>query len=519
MTAPRTIVIVGGGTAGWLTAAYLNVALRGRPDLAVRIILIASEEIPTIGVGEATVPTLRTTLAALQIPEWQFLVETEATFKQGIRFRNWRKSPADAPDDEYFHLFSSPPPFENVGGIRHWLNCRLAGDDVGPYASATTPQVALAMAHRSPKLFSSRDYDAPLTYAYHLSAPRLARFLKKVATGRGVGYIEDTVVEAAIDSRGDIQAVKTRNHGVVEGDFFIDCTGFQALLIEKALKEPFLPYSDVLFCDRAVAMSVPYVGDPDPRAYTSATALTSGWCWGIDLWSRRGTGYVYSSQALTETAAEEELRRHLGPGSDAVDASHIKIRVGRRRNVWARNCLAIGLSGGFIEPLESTGIYLIETGIRLFLDYLYLGTPPEAAQKRYNGAMADLYEQVRDFIVLHYCLTEREDSDFWRHVGLDHYLPARVSEWLDLWRHKPPSITDLDRNEMLFLGPHNYFSVTSGMGYLPEIDPVRSPLPDLGSSRRFMAETRAHTQKAVEFSPSQLTYLKKLHEAAVERKA
>jgi hypothetical protein len=514
----KRIVIVGGGTAGWLSAAYLNRVLQHQRRQAVEIVVIASEEVGVIGVGEATVPTLAQTLRALDIPEWQFLAECDATFKNAIRFRNWRHGPQGDGDDSYYHCFDAPLPFEGTGPIAHWLRLVEAGEAVRPFAGMSV-QTTLCDRNLSPKTLASGDYEAPVPYAYHMDAVKFGRFLKKVATGRGVVAIDDHITDVALDETGNIAAVRTRTHGEVAGHLFIDCSGFHGLLIEKALGEPWVPYGDVLLCDRAVALPVPYLEpQPAPRCYTTSTALSAGWAWEIDLQARRGTGYVYSSAHLSEAEAEAELRAFVGAAADGVEARHLKMRIGRRQRSWVKNCLAIGLSAGFVEPLESTGIYLIEMGLQLFLDHFALGEPRPMVAQGYNEAMAELFEQIRDFIVLHYCLSEREDTPFWQAVTREDYLPERVLEQLDAWAQKPVSLTDLRKNPLLFLGPINYFCILAGLGYLP--DPGDGDaLVDLDSARRCRDFLEQAHRRAGEMAPPHKMVLDKLTGAAVARTA
>jgi hypothetical protein len=514
----KRIVIVGGGTAGWLTAAYLNRVLQHERKLPVHIAVIASDEVGVIGVGEATVPTLVNTLRALEIPEWQFLAECDATYKNAIKFQNWRHPKATHPDDHYYHPFDAPVPFEGIGPIAHWLNLVEAGEPAGPFAGLSV-QPTLCERNLSPKLLSSGDYEAPVAFAYHMDAVKFGAFLKKVAVSRGVVAIDDHITDVAIGEDGNIAGVRTRTNGDVAGDLFIDCSGFHSLLVEKALGEPWVPYGDTLFCDRAVALPVPYLSEAEaPRCYTTSTALSAGWAWEIDLQARRGTGYVYSSKFISEAEAEAELRAFIGKAADGVEARHLKMRVGRRRNAWVKNCLAIGLSAGFVEPLESTGIFLIEMGVQLFLDHFHIGAPPPLVAEAYNHTINELFEQIRDFIVLHYCLSEREDTPFWRAVTDDAYLPPRVQAQLDLWAQKPVSLTDLQKNPMLFLGPLNYFCILAGFGYLP--DPGgRDGLVELESSKRYREFVAKVHQRAGEMAPPHKLVLDKLTGAAITRRA
>ncbi len=400
----RDILIVGGGTAGWMAATYLATQLRASGG---RVTLVESKNVPIIGVGEATVPPLVGFLRILGISEAEFMRRAHATYKLGIKFINWHEG-----DDAFWH------PFGPVGGtidgmqlFHFWLKNRQSGATDGPYTSYSI-QALLAEQDKAPRPLngSSFIYDRG-QYAYHLDAGAFAGFLQEEATRRGATHIIDDVTGVNVDERGCISQVNTREHGALTADLYIDCTGFRALLAEGALGDRYIDWSDILMCDRALAAPLPGNGDMAP--YTKSTALSAGWVWQIPLTHRVGNGYVYSSRFIDDDAAARELAGFLQVDPADFTPRPLRMRVGRREQFWRGNCIAMGLSSGFVEPLESTGIFIIQRGLALLLSYFPdTSFAPHLAQ-RYNERMATTYEEIRDFILLHYVLTKRTDTDFW----------------------------------------------------------------------------------------------------------
>ena len=385
----KRVLIVGGGTAGWLTAAFLARTLgTGADDASVHITLVESKEIGIIGVGEGTFPSIRGTLAAIGIDEGEFIRSCDATFKQGIKFADWVR-PAGTPGaDHYFHPFSLPS--QRPGGpelLPYWLQ-GAAAPGAG-FAAAATMQKRVADASRAPKRATDPDFMGPLNYAYHFDAGKFAALLASHARRLGVHHVLATVERVQLDSDGAIGAVHTREAGALEADLYIDCTGFRAALIGDALGSPFQSVNDVLFVDRALAMQVPYDRPDAPiPSYTIATAHEAGWTWDIGLHGRRGIGYVYSSRHTSDERAEQVLRGYIGAAADALSPRQLKLNVGYRAQHWVKNCAAVGLSGGFLEPLESSGIGLIETAAYL-IGYLFPHDGDMAAAARtYNDVMS-----------------------------------------------------------------------------------------------------------------------------------
>ncbi|MEM6627336.1 MAG: tryptophan halogenase family protein [Pseudomonadota bacterium] len=468
----KRVLVVGGGSAGWITAAYLDAVLNGKTAKAVDITVIESPDIGRIGVGEATVPSVRDTMASIGADERTFMKAADATFKQAIKFVNW----LDGAGEHYYHPFDRRQKGRlDRSGLR-WMT----SDRSTPFAHTVSAQPWLADDGRSAKPKGAQDYQSPLSYAYHMDAEKTAGFLCDLAVGRGVKHVLDLVVDVEMAPHGDIAAVKTKSGERLEADLFIDCTGFRALLIEGALKAGYEDYSDYLMCDRAVAMRVPYDAHwPGARkAYTTATALSSGWCWDIGLASRRGVGYVYSSRFIDDDAAEAELRAFEGPHSDDIAARTLKFRTGRRIQPWTRNCVAIGLSSGFIEPLESTGLFLVELSAATLAEYFPFGGEMQPLADRFNAIIDQRYEEILDFVVLHYCITRRTDTAFWREVSKPNRIPDRLASWLETWKLKSPSHSDFHDSLQLF-SHHTYEYVLYGMDHgrerIANIDPARLP--------------------------------------------
>ncbi len=504
MTKPiQNIVIVGGGSAGWMTAAYLNKVL-ARETAPVSIQVVESEDIGIIGVGEATVPTIREFFALIDLPEIELLVKTNATLKAAIRFENWSEKGRG-----YYHPFEAPGFSDGIDAAGHWVAEALKGNVHGDFAAGTGILPALCDTKKVPKLFDSPEYDAPTAYAYHLDAVQLGQHLRTLSVQRGVEHLVDTITDVTLDMDGAIESLSTASGQTLTADFYIDCTGFASVLIEKNLGQGFRSYADELFCDRAIAMPTQHANDnPVLESCTIATAQSAGWTWAIDLATRRGNGYVYSSRHQSEDAAEVEFRNHLGAAAQDVEARHLRMRVGRRDNFWHKNCLAIGLAGGFIEPLESTGLQLIEVGLRMFFDHFPNGSGDQHLAKRYNRVMGQIYDDVKDFIVLHYHLTKREDTQFWQDCQNELKPSAALAERLELWRHKLPSTSDLGLDALF--GSINYQYVLAGMDrLLPDQLPIMSSIPSQRSAA-LLHELGKIRQQALSLSPTQSDYVTRM---------
>ncbi len=487
MNAPvEKVVVVGGGTSGWLSACFIQRVLADLQVLNASVTLVESEDVGIIGVGEATLNDLKSTLQFLGLDELPFMRNTHATFKNGIKFVNWRDDPAKIGQHHYYHPFEDVPTIGGMWLLDIWSYLRAEyGFDID-YGYLTGPSAFISDRLRAPKTASSKQYEGLLNYAYHLDTVLFGRYLRRIASERGVQRIVGNVVGAEKDERGYITAVKTREHGDVGGDLFIDCSGFQGLLINEHYGTEFLGFRDSLFNDRAVAIRVPYrTGVRAIKPYTTATAVGSGWIWDIPLsdqateigtpqeWSddsahgRRGVGYVYSSAFISDEAAERELRNHIGAEAEGRDARFLRMRIGHNRKFWVKNCVAIGLAGGFVEPLESTGIALVTQGLQLLRVHFPTRECPEPLAESYNGAMGRLYEHILEFIVLHYCTTQREDTEFWRANKHNIDIPERLKAQLETWRYRAPNAFD-NESGFDFFHHTSFHYVLAGMHFVPQ---------------------------------------------------
>ena len=438
-TAPKTkrVLVVGGGSAGWTAAAYLNATLNAGGPPRAEVHLVESPNIPRIGVGEATIPNIRHTLAAIGIDETDFLCAVDGTFKQSIRFVNW----LDEKPTFYHHPFSRYGAGVYDAGQR-WL----MSDRSVPFVNTVSAQPVLAEMGLAPRTLANGNAGLSLDYAFHLDAQRFAQLLADFSTERGVRHHLDNIVGVARRANGDIAAVNTASGARLEADLFVDATGFAALLIGKTLGVGFADCSEWLLCDRAVTMNVPYDQHFPGRVRpcTTATALSAGWVWDIPLQTRRSLGYVYSSAFLGDEDAERELRAFEGAHAQSLPSRIVRFQVGRRERQWAANCVAVGLTGGFIEPLESTGLYLAQLASALLAEHFPHRGELAPLAFRFNRIMANRFYEILDFINMHYHLTRRRDTAFWREVAHPRRLNDRLRAKLEYWRIKPPTVSDFE---------------------------------------------------------------------------
>lgn len=482
----RSILIVGGGTSGWIAAAFLN---RFLDPARCRVTLLESATVGTIGVGEATVPPLVPLLRLLGIAELDFLRACHATYKLAIRFDGWAARPA-------WH------PFGDVGAahveglplFHHWLERHRAGVEPAAYAEYSA-QVRLCAEDLAPRtLQAESDILRRGAYAYHLDARAFAAYLAEVATGRGVRHLVDDVERVEKDERGWIRRVHARANGPLEADLYVDCSGFQGLLIGQALESRFIDWSDQLLCDRAVVLPMPAARPMPP--YTRATALGAGWSWRIPLHHRVGAGYVYSSRFTSEEDATRELIEHAGLDPAACNPGQLRMQVGRRERFWQANCVAVGLSAGFLEPLESTGIFLIQRGVELLLDHFPDLEFSPSMLRRYNERMAGEFDEVRDFILLHYALNTREEP-FWR-ASRSVRLPDSLARALA--DYDETGIVDWD-NRSLFRDS-SFYCIAAGFGRLPRKAHAMARQTDPERARRTLAEVMARNETLAKSMPS-----------------
>lgn len=493
----KHVAIVGGGAAGWMTAAYLARMLTANSPGGVKITLIESEDIGTIGVGEGTFPSIRKTLQRIGIDESALICEANATFKQGVQFVNWKHGP-DKPDD-YLHPFQISDLPTGLQLLPYWL-LGAAGDKA--WDGVSTPQRRVVEAFRAPKLIGHDDYTGPLAYAYHFDAADFAKLLRRKAVALGVQHIIDTVHDVQMTDDGAIGAVVTGKHGNISADLYIDCTGFRAQLIGEALKSPFRSYQHQIFTDRAVAMQVPYANPDGPvPSATRAVAQTNGWIWDIGLGSRRGTGYVYSSSHCSDESAIDTLRKYIGPAAEGISPRKLKFEAGYRPVQWIKNCVSIGLSSGFIEPLEATGIGFVEVAALYVATLFAWDGPVDAGAEVFNRFMCRRYQNAIDFIKLHYALSARSDSDFWRDNRAPLTLSDDLKDRLDRWRHRIPDFVDVDLSVDIFT-PANWQYVLYGMGYRTDLSARKGAYRFYDEARAAFAENLRQGEYALTALPS-----------------
>jgi len=477
MTAPpvASIVIIGGGTAGWMAAAA---AARFLNDGRRTITLVESDAIGTVGVGEATIPPIREFNHRLGIDERDFVRETGATMKLGIEFVNWGRK-----GDRYLHPFGDlGHDFEGVGFHQFWLKHRIGGlEDYWMAAQA---------ARRDRFVHPAADPRTPLgglAYAYHFDAGLYAAFLRRRAEAGGVKRVEGKIASVERDgATGHVAAVVLDDGRRVTGDFFIDCSGFRSLLLGDALGVGYRDWSHWLPCDRAIAVPCERVDPLTPL--TRSTAHDFGWQWRIPLQHRTGNGIVYASAFGSEEATRDTLLANLDAPATAEPRA-LSFTAGVREKQWQGNVVALGLSAGFIEPLESTSIHLIQTGISKLMWLFPDSSMGSAGRDEYNRLMHEAYEYVRDFIVLHYKATERRDTELWRHVG-EMAVPDSLAAKLELWRERGR----IRRYDHDLFGVPSWVAVLIGQGIMPEgHDPLVDSMDDarVTSAMRHIAATYA----------------------------
>jgi len=471
------IVVVGGGTAGWMMATALATGLSGRASVE----LVEAEDIGIIGVGEATFPTIREYNRLVNIDEREFLRATDGTFKLGIHFRDWLE-----PGSDYFHAFG---PLGNLSGSQTlWGQHRRTGqtDPLQSLGAVMALQGRFALPQEGTKEYQ---------YAFQFDAVKYATFLRELATQRGARHTLGRIVDVSRRADGGVAAVVLDDGRRIEGDLFIDCSGFRSLLLGQTLGEPFVDFSHWLPVDAAWACPCERSGD-EILPYTQATALEGGWAWRIPLQSRTGHGHVFSSRFIDVDRAREQLLARLD-GKQLAEPKLLRFKTGHRQRFWVHNVVAIGLSSGFLEPLESTSIYLAQEAIGRLMVALTSGRPLQDGDRaQFNESLVRRFVRVRDFIILHYCLTRRRDSELWRHVA-SMELPETLAFKMDAWR-RFGVLWDYDEDP--FFG-QNWLTIFAGMDYWPKReDPVFAEIP-LERALKALQGRRQAIASAVERMP------------------
>lgn len=482
----KHIVIAGGGSAGWITAA----ALAKQMGPVVKVTLVESEEIGTVGVGEATIPPMRVFHKLLGIDEREFMRATSATFKLGIQFENWGQR-----DESYIHSFGMTGKESFIAPFHHfWLYAKENGlaSEFGNYCFELE-------AAKLDKFATSEQ--ANVNYAYHLDSSRYATFLRSYSEARGVERVEGKITKVNTQAdNGFIASLEMDSGQILEADFFIDCTGFRGLLIEETLHTGYEDWSHWLPCDRAIAVQTESVSEPRP--ITRAIAHDAGWQWRIPLQHRVGNGLVYCSRYLSDQQAREKLLGNI-EGNTITEPRVIQFRTGQRRKHWNKNCLALGLSSGFVEPLESTSIHLIMMGIVRLLKLFPSGEITDSVIDEYNQQAKDEIEKIRDFIILHYHVTQRDDSPFWQYCkSMD--IPESLRHRIELFSehaHAFQADGELFRVD-------SWTQVMLGQGIMPkQYHPSVTGMP-LAELQRFLQNIEQSINKGVERLPSHNQFIR-----------
>jgi 2-polyprenyl-6-methoxyphenol hydroxylase-like FAD-dependent oxidoreductase len=465
----KRIVIVGGGSSGWMTAMILANALLAK---GVEITVLESPAIGIIGVGEGSTPWLRGFFDSLGIEESEWMPACNATYKCGITFDGWCTRPGF---ESYFHPFASMLDNLTVGMFINNSEARVNGVDAWAHPNRFFISSKLAEQKRAPR--PSENFPFDIWYGYHFDAALIGQFLGKKAQERGVKHKSCTVAEVKLAENGDIKSLVTKEGESLEADFFVDCSGFGGLLIQKALKTPYIPYGDNLFNDSAVAMPTPM--DERIPSETVSSAMRHGWKWKIPLTNRFGNGYVYSSAHCSADEAERELRESIGMLDSKTEARHLKMKTGRCTRHWNRNCLAVGLSQGFIEPLEATALLFIQRTAALFVEHIAGGDMSEKNKDAFNERLNRQFEGTRDYIVTHYKTNTRTDTDYWRENAANTKISPALLELYALWM-SGKGFTEPVGRQLIGQGYpiFSWYCIMAGNGIFPEPGRLRPPKPE-----------------------------------------
>ena len=522
----RNVVILGGGTAGWMTAAYLGKAL----ESGVSITVLEAPSIPRIGVGEATVPNLqRAFFDFLGLSEEEWMPECNAAFKTAVKFINWRTPGAgstqtrqlgDRPD-HFYHPFGLLPESGGVPLSHYWFNDLKAGRTTEQFDDACFRETAIMDAGRAPRYLDGR---RATRYAWHFDAHLVADFLRRFATEKqGVIHVQDEMTHAVQDSRGHITALHTKTGKVLEADLFVDCSGFRSLLIHQVMREPFLDMSDHLLNDRAVATALPNDDEANGvEPYTSSIAMSSGWAWKIPMLGRHGSGYVYSSRFASQDEATAEFAAMWGLDPEKHTFNHVKFRTGRNRRTWVKNVVSIGLSSCFVEPLESTGIYFITAAIHQLAKHFPNRNFDQILIDRFNTEINEMFDDTRDFLQAHFYYAPRMDTPFWR-ANKELHLADQIKEKVAMYKAGlpvcPPSTSEdgyygsFEAEFKNFWTNGSYYCIFAGLGLLPD-----QTMPALAHRPTAVEGARPHFEEIKRLQaelaatlPSNYEYLKQLH--------
>ena len=509
----KRIVILGGGSAGWLTAGVIAAEHQCHKNSHIQVTLIESPNVATIGVGEGTWPTMRATLKKMGVSETELFTKCDASFKQGAKFAKWVSG---ADDDYYYHPLVLPVGFHEIDLVGPWQN----QNHPEAFGDAVCFQGALCEAGRAPKQIKTPEYDAIANYAYHLNSEKLGLFLKKHCTEKlGVKNIVDHVERVVSADNGDIAALATAQHGDIEGDLFIDCSGFASVLLGGHYGISFLGKKHILFNDCALAVQVPYSQADDPIAsHTISTAHQAGWIWDIGLPTRRGVGCVYSSAHCSDEEAYVSLVNYInatpGYNADELSIRKIPMKPGHRAQFWHRNCVAVGMSAGFIEPLEASALVLVEMSAAMISAELPANREVmDIVAKRFNRRVTHYWDTIIEFLKLHYVLTQRNDSDYWRDHLRQETVPAELTERLHLWRYQTPNKYDFPLAEEMFPAA-SWQYVLYGMGFRTS---CRSEKVDQRESQVYFDKVNRIKAQLLNQLPSNRELINKIHQFGLQK--
>ena len=512
----REVVIVGGGSAGWLTAGVLA-AEYCSGDRNLTITLIESPDVPSVGVGEGTWPTMRATLKRMGVSEYEFLRQCDASFKQGSRFFGWREDDVVAKEDEYFHPFTAPAGFHQFDPSTPW---RQISNDIS-FADAFCPQAEISRHRLAPKLPSTPEYAFNLNYGYHLDAGKFAEFLRRHCTEQlGVKHRKDRIIGVENDRDGFIATLKLQSGGEVQGDFFVDCSGSASLLLGEHYGVGMVEQRSVLFNDSALAVQVPYAEPDSPiESCTHSTAQASGWVWDIGLPTRRGVGYTYSSAHANDIEAEKTLQNYVASTmganiSDALELRKIRFNPGYREKLWHKNCVAVGMSGGFIEPLEASALVMIEQAAKFIAEQL----PPVRSvmafvASQFNGKMLHHWQRIIDFLKLHYVLSKRDKTDYWHDHRAESGIPESLQQSLNLWRYRSPWRDSAGYADELFPAA-SYQYILYGMGFKSELLPWELRQQSDANAKAAFYENQKNRERLIRTLPGNRQLINKIREVA-----
>jgi hypothetical protein len=523
----KDIVILGGGTAGWMAAAYLGKALQQ----TVNITVLEAPTIPRIGVGEASIPSLQTAFFDfLGVPEEEWMRECNGSFKLAVKLINWRTPggadptarPLRAGADQFHHPFGLLPNHDHLPLSHYWFHEKEMGHTDQAFDYACFKEPAMMDAKKAPRW---PDGKRATRYAWHFDAHLVADYLRRFATDKqGVRHVQDEMSEAVTDERGYLTELRTKSGQVLKGDLFVDCSGFRGLLINKAMAEPFVDMSDYLLCDSAVATSVPHDDETNGiEPYTSAIAMESGWTWKIPLLGRFGSGYVYSSKFASQDEATRDFCQMWQLDPDRTKLNQIRFRVGRNRRAWVKNCVSIGLASCFLEPLESTGIHFIYGAVYQLAKHFPDKRFDQILIDRFNGEIETMFDDARDFIQAHFALSPRTDTAFWR-ANKELRLSDDIREKIAMYRagmaiNQP--VTDANtyysdpgaefRN---FWTNGSYYSIFTGLDFLPDhvFPPLTYKPESISAALPLFDQIQQEQRSLVDSLPSNYDYLRQLHQ-------